>query len=57
MKILALFAAVFVLNSCNTGIGMYRDCVQAVNWTKSKFDDGGGGGGAGEYEDYGAPIY
>jgi predicted small secreted protein len=56
MKILALFAAVFVLNSCNTGIGMYRDCVQAVNWTKSKFDDGGGGG-AGEYEDYGAPIY
>ena len=56
MKIAVVLVALFALSSCNTSIGLYRDSVQAFNWTKEKFQ-GSGGGSDGGYEDYGAPIY
>ena len=55
MRLFTLFAVIFALNSCNTGIGLYRDTKAACIWTKGKMQgtDGGGGGG----DDYGAPVY
>jgi len=56
MKFLTVLAAVFVLNSCNTSIGLYRDAKQGFNWTKEKIQGmGNGGGGGGDQE--GAPVY
>ncbi len=55
---LGLFAIV-VLNSCNTSIGLYRDSVQAYQWTKQKIQqsNGDGAGGQSTGDEYGAPIY
>ena len=59
MKYLAALLVVFSLASCNTSIGLWRDSVQAYDWTKSKIqgmNHGGGGGGSPDME-YGAPVY
>jgi predicted small secreted protein len=47
MKYAVLIAAVVVLNSCNTSIGMWRDTKQAYSWTQQKVQGKGGGGGDG----------
>ena len=39
MKLLIVIAVIFVLNSCNTLIGIGRDTVHGYNWTKNKIQD------------------
>ncbi len=56
MKCLILCAAVLMLNSCNTTIGLYRDTKAVFLWSKGKIQ-GGGDGGGGVEEEYGAPVY
>lgn len=58
MKYLLALAALLSLSSCNTSIGLWRDTVQAYDWTKTKIQGAGNGGGGGstDYE-YGAPVY
>jgi hypothetical protein len=61
MKFLSLCAALLVLNSCNTTIGLYRDTKAVFLWTKGKIQGSGGGDGGGDAgaveEEYGAPVY
>lgn len=59
MKYALGLLAIVVLNSCNTSIGLYRDSVQAYQWTKQKIQEsnGGGGGGPSAGNEYGAPVY
>lgn len=58
MKYALGFFAIVILNSCNTSIGIYRDSVQAYQWTKQKIQESNtGGGGQSTGDEYGAPIY
>ncbi len=52
MKYLLLAALVLSLPSCNTCIGIGRDCKHAFNWTKEKLQGDGGGS-----SQQGAPVY
>ncbi len=48
MKLLMILAAVVGLSSCNTSIGLYRDCKAGFNLSKEKIqgmNQGGGGNG------------
>jgi outer membrane protein assembly factor BamE (lipoprotein component of BamABCDE complex) len=56
MKIAAALAIIFLLNSCNTAIGMWRDTKQGFIWSKNKIQQSRNGGG-GNYDPYGAPTY
>lgn len=52
MKLLLIIATAFVLNSCNTLIGVGRDTKQGYQWTKTKFEGTGG-----TSDPSGAPVY
>jgi hypothetical protein len=54
VKFLLLLAAVLVLNSCNTSIGLWRDTQQAYSWTKEKIQGTGSDKGGNQS---GAPVY
>lgn len=61
VKLLVLCAAVLVLNSCNTAIGVGRDVKIGYDWTKGKIQGEPSGSGGENYDDqgfdYGAPVY
>ncbi|MGD7652043.1 MAG: hypothetical protein ACQCXQ_02425 [Verrucomicrobiales bacterium] len=60
MRTLALFLALFALNSCNTLTGIGRDINHSYHWTKNKIDEHNSGYSDSSYDtgySSGAPIY
>ncbi len=55
----AFCLSTFLLSSCNTTIGLWRDGKEGFHWAKQKIEESQSADGAGEYQEYndGAPVY